>query len=559
MTQDCHPRPKAASRHQVATSWKRSLTGPLIVAAAALTAVLLTLDPADCRPSLPQGPGLTLDESFNVQMGVYLAQSLHEYGIGILHPDSAAEVFGAEGYNPDHPVLGRLWLGIAHQTVESLAPARLSAQADLRPARFAIVSARAGSAAAFALTILLAGAFTGRRWGPLAGTAASLFLALMPRLFGHAHIAALETVMNLFWTIALLTTAAVWSRSDRQEGPSTGAAILTGFVLGLALLTKIQGVLLPPVVAVWAFAHWRLRALRPLSISAAVAAGTFVIGWPWLWLNLPESLIEYFGRTTDRTVLHVWYLGERFVDRDVPWHYPWVLFAATVPAGILLTGLLGCTGMRRSPWCREQSLLVLSVAGPLLVFSLPGVAVYDGVRLFLVSFPGWAILAGTGTAKFHIWLAGRRRAPAGWTAAFVLSQAAGVVALHPYHLSYYSAIVGGTAGAARLGFEANYWGDGISRELLAEIEAELPTGAIVEFAPLMHPYQLQELYLMPVMERSRLRLIPYGLRDNSPYLLVFHRLADAPHEDRLRNEKWALIADVQRQGVRLASLWQKQP
>lgn len=535
-----------------------ALIGPSIVAALALTVVVASLDPADCRSSLPEGPGLTLDESFNVQMGVYLSRSVADYGVGLLHPESADEVFGVEGYNPDHPPLGRLWLGIAHDLVESYAPARLSSYADTLPVRFAIVSARVGSAVAFALSVLLIGAFTGRRWGQFAGTSAALCFVLMPRVFGHAHFAALETVMNLFWTLALLATASLWSRANSTVGPTKKAAALTGVLLGLALLTKIQAVILPPLVVVWAIAYWRVRSLLPLLICGLTAAVTFGIGWPWLWLDIRGNIVDYFARTTDRTVLHVWYFGERFVDRNVPWHYPWVFFVATVPVGIVFAGLLGCGELRQNDRRRELLLIVGSVVAPLVLFSLPGVAVYDGVRLFLVAFPGWAIFAGIGTHKLHAWLSRKAKKPAVWTAAFLASNAVGLVWLHPFQLSYYSAAVGGTTGASQLGLESNYWGDAISRSLLDEIAEELPPGSLVEFAPLMHPYQLTELYQLPVVERAQIRLKPYNTAPRGPWLLVFHRLADAPSEERLKSEGWAIVADVKRQGVRLASLWQKQ-
>ena len=124
-----------------------------------LVAVLATLDPADCRPHLPQGPGVTLDESFNVQMGVYLARSVKSYGLAILHPQSVEEVFGDPGYHPDHPPLGRLWLGVFHGISQAIAPV------DDVAGPFVTIHARAGSACAFALTVLLVGLFAGVRWG----------------------------------------------------------------------------------------------------------------------------------------------------------------------------------------------------------------------------------------------------------------------------------------------------------------------------------------------------------------------------------------------------------
>ncbi|MCA9081195.1 MAG: hypothetical protein KDA58_11600, partial [Planctomycetaceae bacterium] len=72
----------------------RNWTGPAIIAALALVAVLATLDCADDSALLGPGPGLTLDEGFNVEVGVYLMQSFAEYGFGALHPASLLEIFG---------------------------------------------------------------------------------------------------------------------------------------------------------------------------------------------------------------------------------------------------------------------------------------------------------------------------------------------------------------------------------------------------------------------------------------------------------------------------------
>ncbi|MFV0443698.1 MAG: hypothetical protein ACK5Q5_09020, partial [Planctomycetaceae bacterium] len=153
--------------------------------------------------------------------------------------------------------------------------------------------------------------------------------------------------------------------------------------------------------------------------------------------------LEYLGRTTDRTTLYCYYLGQRYADLDVPWHYSFVMFLVTVPVGLHLLGLWGVWGMIRSAWQRLPSnpeasqrasapgpnvdgalVRVLTQPGspgdpndhsggngrsdsdpkPLLItgvvlfvltfFALPGITVYDGERLFLVVFPLWAVLIG---------------------------------------------------------------------------------------------------------------------------------------------------------------------
>jgi len=569
-----------------------SVSGPGIVSVLTLVAVLITLDPADYRPNLPQGPGITLDESFNVQMGVYLIESFKGYGLGILDPQSAQEVFGNPAYNPDHPPLGRLWLGVFHEISRAVAPVRSGDNP------FITIHARTGSAVAFALTVFLVGVFAARRWGLLAGVTSSISLAVMPRLFGHAHLASLETFMGLTWTIAILGTIHLWNRrpesnshddsgpdsnvEPESEPPGDKAAILCGLLIGLALLTKMQAVLLPPLLTVWAFWHWRLSAFRPLAVSGITTAVVFVVGWPWLWLDLPGHLTEYFGRTTGRVSLNVWYLGQVFKDVDAPWHYPWVMTLVTVPVGILLLAAAGVWGARRrilnDP---TTSLMIGSVVVPLVLFSLPGVAVYDGARLFLVAFPGIALLAGCGLSRLCDWLMDRKLPHKPILGIVLAGQLAGIFTTTPYFLSYYNVAVGGTPGAERLGFEVSYWGDSFSRELFAKLVETVPDSSIVQVAPVLHQFQLPELErqvpilaegssptgrqvwlvaaykpLEPYSRFSSAKALRQG-KTPSKYLAVFRRQADAPSPRKLEEAGWELVTAETCQGVVVASLWRR--
>lgn len=571
-----------SSRKRIA----EDLLGPLAVSTLTLLAVLLTLDPSNARPNLPEGPGITLDESFNVQMGVYLFENLKSYGLGIVDPRSLNEVFGDPAYNPDHPPLGRLWLGVFHDISGIVAPINSGNYP------FVTVHARAGSAVAFSLTVLLVGLFATRRWGRLSGVTASVCLAVMPRSFGHAHLASLESCMSLMWMLVILAAIHFWTRNAKHttepattvapqdrtisEVPNARSAAIIGLLTGLALLTKIQAVVLPPLIIVWAFWHWRLSALRPVVVTLLSAAAVFLVGWPWLWLDFPQHLLEYFGRTTARISLNVWYLGQSFRDVDAPWHYPWVMTFATVPLGTLLLASCGVWVHRRSLRSNPVVSLILgSIVGPLLLFSLPGVAVYDGVRLFLVVFPGIAILAGAGIVPVRNWLHRRKIPDAIVLTLILLPQCTGIASTSPYFLSYYNAVVGGVSGAAVLGFETTYWGDSFSRKFLSSVTASAG-GNVVQVAPVLHQFQLHELEqqtsFQPEKAEPALRLTPFdpdskhrvqtartvqGIDTSSEYLAVFHRQADAPSAQTLQHSGWQIVDSVTCQGVDVASLWRR--
>lgn len=600
---------------------RRDYLAILTISAIALLAVLLTLDAAGDYPKLFEGPGITLDESFNVQMGVYQWNALREYNIAVLHPDSVREVFGpGSNYNPDHPPLGRLWLGFWHDLTKWLFP-----PAD-HPSPFVTDCARVGSATAFAITVFLIGVFATKWYGRAAGIVAAVSFVLMPRVFAHAHLASLETSMNLTYSATMLAVAHWWLAGGQASGgresseggsmprqnetktlggvtpPARLVCIGTGVLFGLALLTKMQAILIPPVVGLWALWHWRTRAIKPLAIFGLVGLVVFFIGWPWLWLDPAKHLREYFARTTSRAVLNCYYLGRVWADKDVPWHYPFVMFAVTVPVGLHALGMLGAVGhVTRSvsedagdirPRIRfgllgspREQLLVMATLFPLVLFALPSIAVYDGERLFLVSYPIWAVLIGRGVASAlgqlqrHTgsgqWrLFGSHRARITAVTLFLMTQSVGVIVMHPCQLSYYNLLVGGLSGADHLGFERTYWGDSVTRSFLQSLVDGPSRGATVRVEPVLHQFQLPELLSQsPILRNQDVKLIEtYEMFSDKDAgkprkFLGFLRRADLPvayvrYPDGCR-KSWLGDADklddpevrtvsVKRQGVLLA-------
>ncbi len=549
---------------------RREILGPLAVAAVALVSVVLTLDAAGDYPKLFEGPGITLDESFNVQMGVYQWRALRDGGnFLLLLPDSVEDVFGPKSnYNPDHPPLGRVWLGFWHDLVEWLFPPG-DHPLNEHGIRFVTDCARVGSATAFALTVFLIGLFATKWYGRAAGIVAAVSLVLMPRVFAHAHLASLETFMNLTYSAAILAVAHWWRVESDKRQLRWVIPTLTGVLFGLALLTKMQAILIPPAVGVWALWHWRTRAIKPLAIFGLVGLIVFFVGWPWLWLDPLHNFREYFARTTSRAVLNCYYLGQVWADKDVPWHYPFVMFAVTVPVGLHVLGLCGVFGGGRAWQQPREQLLLAATLFPLVLFAVPGVAVYDGERLFLVSFPIWAVLIGRGadvalsrlrqkTDSGRWRLVATQRASGITMSLFLAAQSIGVIVMHPCQLSYYNLMVGGLYGADRLGFERTYWGDSITRSLLTVMTPQDGKRNVVVM-PVLHQFQLDELVQQsPVLRGMEIQLLP----DSPPNQeiadgwLYFVRKADLPPE------KWNMLngtginyQDLKLSGARPPSDW----
>ncbi|MDF1746126.1 MAG: hypothetical protein P1V19_20675, partial [Gimesia sp.] len=314
----------------------------------------------------------------------------------------------------------------------------------------------------------------------------------------------------------------------------------------------------------WAFWKWRHKAIVPLLCWGGVGVLIFFAGWPWLWFDPVDRIGEYLGRTTERAAIYIDYFGVKYADRDLPWHYPWVMFFTTIPIGLLVLGFIGSLKFGRArkddPQHRPtgEVLLLLSLLWPLLLFTLPGITVYDGVRLFLMVFPLTAVLIGVGAVAAIDWL--QKRLPQKLvTTAFgllLLTQTYATIAYAPCWLSYYSLLTGGLKGADAAGMEATYWGDTITAEMLTQVVQDVPENSVIQVVPVLHPAYLQTMQETPELKQKGIRLVPFeSERPVSEYVLSFQRIPYLPKILQVRqSDAWTPITEITRQNVPLARL-----
>jgi len=531
---------------------------PWVVALVATLLVAGILDVADELNWSASGPGLTFDECFNIEVGVYLVDSYYDAGLASFHPETQVEIYKHPGYNPDHPPLGRIALGVANKLVRSF-----SAE-EIKNSYF-VSATRLASALEFGLLVLLIGVYSRRWFGSHVCCYATLAVVCMPRLFGHAHLASLEMCTCLTYTAFVLVLANSWKTTAKSK-PSVKRAFVPGILLGLVLLTKIHAILLIPVVVIWGLWNWRLRSLIPMIALFTFAFATFFVGWPWLWIDPVEHLKEYFGRATERASLNCFYIGKKYADTDVPWHYPFVMFAVTMPVGFLFSGLVsllnrtGDENSNRTIFDQRTQLVLGAFLIPLVVFTLPRVTVYDGVRLFLMSFPLFAIFAGLGMKRIFdsLQLRNGNRIATGFLIFCFAVPIYNMVTLHPCHLSYYNAVVGGLWKAEELGFEPTYWGDSVTPDFLEEVQQQMPQGAVIEVAPVLHPLQLHFMQQGSWLKNRPdivLSAYDHNRNDLSKYVLVIRRKADPWDSLTPPPAGTKRLNSVERQGVPLAEMY----
>jgi 4-amino-4-deoxy-L-arabinose transferase-like glycosyltransferase len=508
----------------------------LAVGLLAATAVILTLG----------GPGLTVDEPLDVRPGRAYWSILKQTGLHFLDPEVVDRVYRD---NAEHPPLGRWLLGLASIVGE---PFEVLVKGP-DPTGSYVLAGRLAPALVFGTLVGLVTGTAAGRWGLGAGLSAGFAMVAMPRVFAHAHFGALDTFLAGTWTAALLA-------GDRALGARRPARAMAaaGAVWALALLTKIHAWFLLPILAIRALAR-----LSPGRAGAALAAwcGTgialYFAGWPWLWYHTGPRLLAYWGTGVERATIRVQYFGQFFADRDVPWHYPWVYFATTVPVGLQV---LGAIGVVRGWKLRRQDPLPLLLAGSILFFLLlfsTRVPVYDGERLFLHVFPAWALLVGLGFGRLLERASGNRLARRGLVALLV-AQGIGVVTTYPFGLSYYNLLVGGLAGAERLGMEVTYWSDAVDDVLLNQLAAVAKPDATAAVIPTLYPGQgILTTGFNRTLARRGIVLQDDASWDRAEWVVVSYRTAYWPPAWRRRRERGEgrLVADRRRQGVRLSALW----
>ncbi|MCD6384518.1 glycosyltransferase family 39 protein [Candidatus Sumerlaeota bacterium] len=373
------------------------------------------------------------------------------------------------------PAVSKLCLGISQQLFSGLF------------GQYGVVNGmRVISAVAFAISLALLFLIGFSLGGRIMAIGSVFFYWLMPRVFGHAHIAATETLANC---IILLT---VWLYLKSVSTQRTGWAILTGIAGGLALATRINCLLIFPVLILIGYLYWREKFAHTFFYLLVVAPITLLVVSPYFWHHTALRVLEYLAFFASHKQQPVYYFGTLYVPGGdaVPWTYPWIMSAITLPLSTLLFVILGVI-IAISKSKDGKIALVLGLAlFPLIISSLPGTPKYDGVRLFLSAFPFLALLGGLGLAHITRFLVLLLPSAAGLNVKriatiisalilvlIILNGVLAVVSYRPFYLSFFNQLIGGIKGAYESGLETTYWGEAVNETMITHINDTLPPDA----------------------------------------------------------------------------------
>jgi hypothetical protein len=412
------------------------------------------------------------------------------------------------------------------------------------------------AALAFGCSIFLVYILTLNSYRPRAALIAAVAFMTMPRVFGHAHIGATETITN---AVLLVSIYCFFLGLRYWWG-----AVLFGIVFGIALDTKVNALMLAPVLLMWGHIFHRRSYGNNFFAMVFLSPLVWIALWPWLWHDTIIKMFNYMAFFLGHPKTRVFYLGEMWggMSRpNAPWHYPTVMTLVTVPIPVLVFAICGIA--RTAVHCRWEYRGILFTMYAFVVLiqaSLPGAPKYDGTRLFFSLFPMLAILAGGGAdslVQIFPWnrLIRREFNVRQAVAAVFLALVAGnglfaILYYHPHELSYFNFFAGGLRGA-RDQYETTYWGEALNENVLVYINT-LPPNANVH-ALAMHGLALEHLQEWGQL-RKDLRIDQPGPVD--AFLLQWRRGMFGPEEYAFAESRPAWVYAFR--GVPFFSVYRRQ-
>jgi 4-amino-4-deoxy-L-arabinose transferase-like glycosyltransferase len=507
---------------------------------------------------------------------------LFEQGAPALQQGAIDSAFS---FNHEHPALMKTLFGFSFWLLHE----RWQVFAD------ASTAFRLPGMATAALAIWVIYLFGARAWSRRAGAVAAILFALMPRVFFHAHLACFDVPITAMWILC------VYVHWRAQERRTLGWMVAVGLVFGLALETKHNAWLLPAVLvphALFVQRHAIARALKvgrlslPASLVSMAVLGpmVFLALWPYLWNETLPRLQWYVDFHMNHEYYNIEFLGKNYFGPPSPKSYLPVMVLATVPTVTLALFVVGAVersgvaARRLIAWLRVLArrtaagtggapprdaretdlLLALSFFAAIGPFFLPKTPIFGGTKHWLPAYPVLALYAGRGFDRLvpamrralpRLDARGRLAGEAVMLACVILGPLAITAHSHPFGLSSYVPLVGGTAGGADRGLNRGFWGYASQNAAEEYLNPVAPRGATV----FIHDTTGDAWARMQDEGRVRADLRAVGTPGEGMFALVEHEL----HMNEVDYSIWvadgtdAPVYVVAHDGVPIVSVYRK--
>lgn len=452
-----------------------------------------------------RGLGMARDEGFYVVAAERTAAWIEEAAEDWERASSREGVDRGWSYNSEHPPLMKTLFALSWIAQKKWDVFPMESMAFRFPG---MVSA--------GLLLWLIYIFGARAYRREVGAFGALAYALLPQPFYHSHLDCFDVPITFLLT---LVTYCYW-RSLRDKVWN----LWLGIAFGFALATKHNAWILPGVLMIhWLWVVWVERRERrsgkaaivsyvPYWLFAILLLGPpiFVGTWPWLWFDAEARMRAYAAFHLHHDYYNMVFLGVNYFRPPFPIAYPIVMTLFTVPATTIALSV-GAIATRVRAWTppvllerlfpsgrvvgdrvRTDVLMLGCFIAPIFVIALPSTPIFGGTKHWYPAFPFMALFAGLGFSRLVDVAAGLLRARAPRLELRLkregLSIVAGALLLspslvetihsHPFGLSHYTFLAGGTPGAADYGMNRQFWGF-TTGSLVPWFKEKMPQGGTV--------------------------------------------------------------------------------
>lgn len=410
-----------------------------------------------------EDPGMTIDEPYvNRGAAISFVTWLSGAGSDLIHGDWDHLISRPviDEYFKDeyiyHPPFARMLVGVTwklfHNSIGEIKALRLA------------------PALLFSIAVSLLFLLMSEHYGFLPGLISGAGLLLLPPVFGHAHLIALDSPIASMW---LITTICFVKGLESNRW-----ALAFGVVLGLTLNTKIHGFAVPFPLFFWGMIYNRERMAANIWSCVILTPLVLWLSNPLYWHAPLHAIVDFLE---DMMVKQSYekipssFLGEKYDFSPPKYYAPFMMLITTPPllllvsfAGMIWAAVHGFKGKSESlPTKKLDVLFLLNLLAAAVLTMFKNIPLYDGVRLFL---PAYCFIAGlAGTGLFYISQRIKKEAArffviAGVTGMTLLFSAISLVRIHPFELSYFNMLIGGLPGAMKKGLEPTYWNDAFTLE-----------------------------------------------------------------------------------------------
>jgi 4-amino-4-deoxy-L-arabinose transferase-like glycosyltransferase len=439
-----------------------------------------------------------------------------------LNDDVIRKAWHWDPFHVEHPPVSRFLSGVSH--------------ALFSPPLDKFLAYRLPMALFFAVLVTVLYLWMAAVFDRTTGLFAALLLVLMPNLFGQAHFVMTDMPLAVLW---FLSVYCFWKGLQDWKW-----SLALGVAWGLALATKFPAFAIPIPLLLWAHLYHRRSYSNNVFAMVFLSPAVMVLCNPYLWHKTLVRLAQFVHHSASRGFregIQVLFFNEYYPSSAVPWYYPFVMTAVTIPEVTLAFALFGAVAWF---WLKSRrdvlALFLLNAAMVFMMGLLPGGVLHDVNRLLLPALPFLACLAGCGFFVGMRYLTERvlrveatngirhlrMKLVAVVFALTVIPPAFDVLAYHPYELSYYNRLVGGIRGAYQRGLEVTYLMEAYTPDFLRFLNRELQPNAVINasFSNFMFKYLQKENRL-----RADIRITEGSDFD---YFIQLNRASILSREDR---------------------------